>query len=315
MLVGLQTSLNAVIPMFVLIGLGYFCRFKKMIADSELKRFNNIAFHFFLPCQLFKNVYEAELKETFDLKLILYTLICVGTVYLFATIWVRKIEKSSPRQGVMIQSIFRSNFVLLGLPLAQAVVQDNLGPIPLLIGIVVPTFNALAVVTLEYYGGGVKTKFWHIIGDIFKNPLIVGSVSGLVLRLANINVYNSHIIKSSLTYLSQGATPIMLFILGASFQFNSLVKNKQAILACTVARLIVVPIIIIPIGIALGFRNAALVALLGIFATPPAANSYSMALQMGGDAELAGNLVVIGTAASCLTLFLWIAILTQLHFL
>lgn len=313
MLIGLQTSLNAVIPMFVLIGLGYFCRARKMIVDSELKHFNNIAFCFFLPCQLFKNVYDSELSAAFNPRLILYVLICVGIVYILATISVRKAEQIPSRQGVMIQSIFRSNFVLLGLPLARAIVHDDLGPIPLLIGIVVPTFNALAVFTLEYYGGDSKTNFWHIIRDILSNPLIIGSFAGLICRLANINIYSIYIIKSTLTYLAQGATPIMLFILGASFQVNSLAKNKRAILYCTAARLMIAPLIIVPIGIALGFRGAAVVALLGIFATPPAANSYTMALQMGGDADLAGNLVVIGTATSCITLFLWIALLTQMH--
>ena len=181
----------------------------------------------------------------------------------------------------MIQSIFRSNFVLLGLPIAKAIIHDSLGPIPLLIGIVVPIFNVLSVFTLEYYCGKAKANFRHIIQNILSNPLINASVAALICRSVNINVYGIYIIESSLTYLSQGATPIMLFILGASFHVNSLAKNKRAILHCTVARLIIVPLIIIPIGVALGFRDAAIVALLGIFATPPAANSYTMALQMG----------------------------------
>ena len=252
-----------------------------MIAAPELKRFNNIAFRFFLPCQLFKNIYDSELNAAFNPMLILYTLVCIGIVYALATISVQKVEQTPARQGVMIQSIFRSNFVLLGLPIAKAIIHDSLGPIPLLIGIVVPIFNVLSVFTLEYYCGKAKANFRHIIQNILSNPLINASVAALICRSVNINVYGIYIIESSLTYLSQGATPIMLFILGASFHVNSLAKNKRAILHCTVARLIIVPLIIIPIGVALGFRDAAIVALLGISATPPAANSYTMALQMG----------------------------------
>ena len=311
----LTVSLNSVIPMFVLIGLGYICRLRKMIDEPELKRFNHVAFCVFLPCQLFKNVYDSDFRGVFDFRLLAYSLLCVGIVYLCAVLSVRRMQQSGSRKGVIIQAIFRSNFALLGLPLAQALLGDDLGPVPLMVGIVVAVFNVLAVITLEVYCGQSRMKPGSLLWGIIKNPLIIGSVAGLLCRAMHLDIYRIQIVKTSLTYLAQAATPVMLFILGALFHTSSLSINRRAIIYCIGIRLAVVPLAVISVGIALGFRDVALVTLLGAFATPPAANSYTMALQMGGDADLAGNLVVVGTAFSCLTLFIWIVVLSQLHLL
>lgn len=309
-----MVSVNAVIPMFILIALGYFCRNRGIVDQAGLKQFNNIAFRVFLPCQLFKNIYDSDLSSILDVKLVVFSLTTLALIYLFATIAVRRREPVPQRQGVMIQAIFRSNFVLLGLPLAQAILGDDLGPIPLMIGIIVPTFNVLAVITLEVYRGTEKIKIAGILLNILKNPLIIGSVAGLLCRLLNFNILNVSAIKITVTYLAQAAVPVSLFVLGATFRFSDLQKNKKAITFCTLLRLVLIPAIVLPIGVLLQFRGAALVMLLGAFATPPAANSYTMALQMGGDADLAGNLVVVGTSLSCLTLFAWIFCLKQLGF-
>ena len=77
-------------------------------------------------------------------------------------------------------------------------------------------------------------------------------------------------------------------------------------------RLIFMPLIFMPIAVLLGFRNVELTAIMTMLATPPAVSSFTMAQQMGGDSELAGQLVVFSTIASIFTLFLWIFALKQL---
>ena len=66
------------------------------------------------------------------------------------------------------------------------------------------------------------------------------------------------------------------------------------------------------VGALLGFRDAAFVSLLGVFASPTAVNSFTMAQQMGGDAELAGDTVVVTSAVSMLTMFLWVFLFKSL---
>ena len=66
------------------------------------------------------------------------------------------------------------------------------------------------------------------------------------------------------------------------------------------------------LGALLGFRDAAFVSLLGVFASPTAVNSFTMAQQMGGDAELAGDTVVVTSAVSMLTMFLWVFLFKSL---
>lgn len=307
----LIVSLNAVVPMFLIIGLGYFVRSRKMVDEPELRKFNNVAFRIFLPCQLFKNVFDSDLERSFNLKLVVFTVLCILLVYLLALVSVLLTEKLPQRRGVMIQAIFRSNFILLGIPLVSSIYgAENLGAAPVMIAIVVPLFNVLAVITLEVFHSS-KVRVGQVLLDIVKNPLIISSLLGLGAKLLGLPLYSSAIFSTTLGSLSQVATPLMLFILGGSFQFSSVRSNGRRILFCALGKLIVVPAIAFSLGAAIGLRGSDLAVLLGVFASPPAANSYTMAQQMGGDADLAANLVVIGTAASCFTMFCWILLLKQ----
>lgn len=108
------------------------------------------------------------------------------------------------------------------------------------------------------------------------------------------------------------ASPLQLFLLGAFFQFSGLRRYARELTAVVAAKLIVFPGLFLGLGALLGFRDAAFVSLLGVFASPTAVNSFTMAQQMGGDAELAGDTVVVTSAVSMLTMFLWVFLFKSL---
>ena len=87
------------------------------------------------------------------------------------------------------------------------------------------------------------------------------------------------------------------------------------LVVCTAMRLVILPAIAVFFAVLLGFRGLPLGCVLLIFAPPVAVNSYTMALEMGGDGELAAEIVVLTAAFSCLTLFLWIFLLKSLGLL
>lgn len=311
MIENLLVALNAVIPMFFIIGLGYYIRLKKMVDETELRKFNNLAFRIFLPCQLFKNVFDSELQDAINLKLMVFTICCVLFIYALAFAGVLLIEKKADRRGVMIQSIFRSNFVLLGIPLVTSIYNvEQLGAVPVMVAIIVPLFNILAVITLEIFRNS-QVNIRRILKGIIKNPLILGSMIGLLAKWVQFPFYDITVISTTISYLAQIATPLMLFILGASFHFSSIRSTKKQLIFCCTGKLLISPAIAFFLAKCIGLHGIELAVLLGVFASPPAANSYNMAQQMGGDADLAANLVVVGTAVSCITLFGWILILKQ----
>ena len=306
----LMISANAVLPMCLVMALGYGTRRLGWIRREEISAINKIAFRIFLPCLLYYNVYCSDLSGSFDPLLMAYAVGGVLLTFGLSLGYTLLTEKLPERRGVMIQGMFRSNYVIMGIPVATALLgADQLGTVSILIAVVVPLFNMLSVVVLEVFRGQ-KPKPLHILGQIAKNPLVIGSVLGILTLAAGIRL--PHILEQTIQNISAIASPLQLFLLGAFFQFSGLKTYRRELVTVSAAKLIVSPGLFLGLGALLGFRGVAFVSLIGIFASPTAVNSFTMAQQMGGDAELAGDIVVITSAVSILTMFLWIFLFKSL---
>lgn len=303
-------SANAVLPMCLVMALGYGTRRLGWIRREEISAINKIAFRIFLPCLLYYNVYCFDLSGSFDPLLMAYAVGGVLLTFGLSLGYTLLTEKLPERRGVMIQGMFRSNYVIMGIPVATALLgADQLGTVSILIAVVVPLFNMLSVVVLEVFRGQ-KPKPLHILGQIAKNPLVIGSVLGILTLAAGIRL--PHILEQTIQNISAIASPLQLFLLGAFFQFSGLKTYRRELVTVSAAKLIVAPGLFLGLGALLGFRGVAFVSLIGVFASPTAVNSFTMAQQMGGDAELAGDIVVTTSAVSILTMFLWIFLFKSL---
>lgn len=306
----LMISANAVLPMCLVMALGYGTRRLGWLRREEISTINKIAFRIFLPCLLYYNIYCSDLSGSFDPLLMTYAVGGVLLTFGLALGYTLLTEKLPERRGVLIQGMFRSNYVIMGIPVATALLgADQLGTVSILIAVIVPLFNMLAVVVLEVFRGQ-KPKPLHILGQIAKNPLVIGSVLGILTLVAGIRL--PHILEQTIQSVSAIASPLQLFLLGAFFQFSGLKTYRRELVTVSIAKLIVSPGLFLGLGALLGFRGVAFVSLIGIFASPTAVNSFTMAQQMGGDAELAGDIVVTTSAASILTMFLWIFLFKSL---
>lgn len=306
----LMISANAVLPMCLIMALGYGTRRLGWIRREEIFAINKIAFRIFLPCLLYYNVYCSDLSGSFDPLLMAYAVGGVLLTFGLSLGYTLLTEKLPERRGVMIQGMFRSNYVIMGIPVATALLgADQLGTVSILIAVVVPLFNMLAVVVLEVFRGQ-KPKPLHILGQIVKNPLVIASALGILTLAAGIRL--PHILERTIQNVSAIASPLQLFLLGAFFQFSGLKTYRRELVTVSAAKLIVSPGLFLGLGALLGFRGVAFVSLIGIFASPTAVNSFTMAQQMGGDAELAGDIVVTTSAVSILTMFLWVFLFKSL---
>ena len=303
-------SANAVLPMCLIMALGYGTRRLGWIRREEIFAINKIAFRIFLPCLLYYNVYCSDLSGSFDPLLMAYAVGGVLLTFGLSLGYMLLTEKLPERRGVMIQGMFRSNYVIMGIPVATALLgSDQLGTVSILIAVVVPLFNMLAVVVLEVFRGQ-KPKPLHVLGQIVKNPLVIASALGILTLAAGIRL--PHILERTIQNVSAIASPLQLFLLGAFFQFSGLKTYRRELVTVSAAKLIVSPGLFLGLGALLGFRGVAFVSLIGIFASPTAVNSFTMAQQMGGDAELAGDIVVTTSAVSILTMFLWVFLFKSL---
>lgn len=300
----LVISWNAVAPMFCVIFLGFFVRRRGMLSEDHIPPFNTVAFRFFTPCLIFYNICHSSVGSAFRPRLILFTLAALVLVFLLSFLLVCAVERRSERRGVMIQGMFRSNLILMGLPLAGALSPpgSDLGVIAIMAAIFVPLFNVLGVVVLEvFHGQGVDLP--RILLGIVKNPLILGSALGLACLFSGVRL--PHFLDLAAKSVTDMTTPFLLFLLGATFQLDTVRRDFRNVLLCVSARLLAIPGLCLGAAMALGFRGLDFISLICVFATPVSVSSFVMAEQMGGDGPLASSLVVYTSALSCVTLFFW----------
>ena len=321
----LMLSANAVLPMFMLLAAGFLSQKAGVLTREDVPRFNKVAFRIFLPCLLFYNIYCSDLSAAVKPGLIIYAVCGVLLVFAAAYLSVQHLVRREDWKGVIAQGIFRSNFVIMGIPIAQALVgADQLGAVTVLIAVVVPLFNFLSVYVLERFRGGnvnvrkvllevaknpliISSLLGILCLEVAKNPLIISSLLGILCQLLGIRL--PHLLEQTVSSLSVIASPLQLFLLGAFFRFDGLGRYLKPLTAVTTVKLFVTPALLLGTAALLGIRGGDFVGLIGIFASPTAVNSFTMVQQMDcGDAELAGDIVVMTSAVSILSFFLWILI-------
>ncbi len=310
-------SVSAVLPLILTVALGYMIRRSGLIDLSFAKAANRLVFRLFLPILLFMNVYKIDSITSIEPDYIIYAAISVTALFAIGIPLVMLVTKPSERRGPLLQSIFRSNYALVGIPLAESLYGSaGLGSAALLSAVGIPIFNILAVISLSIFrDGDEKPGVKKILTDIMKNPLIEAIFAGIcVLGIRLIFVKNGISFRLSdispvfgvLTSISALATPLALLMLGAEFSFSAVSEMKKELVFGVLMRTVAVPLI--GLGAAYIFFNdsfdgAKFASLVAVFSTPVAVSSVPMAQEMGADSKLAGQLVVWTTPVSAATVF------------
>ena len=297
----LQICARAILPIFLITAAGYAAKRAGLIREEEVSRFNALAFKVFLPVMCFYNVYTSELSSALRPGLMLFTALAVLGVYALSFLYAHVFVKERSRRGVVIQGLYRSNYVILGLPLAAGLTQDgDIGVAAVMGAVVVPIFNVLAVITLEVYNG-TRPDWRKLLRNIATNGLIIGNVLGILVLLLKLKLPSP--VEAALRDMARVASPLMLFLLGAFFRFRGLLSHWKDLIAVCLGRLVLIPALVLSLAVALGFRGVELITLLAVFASSTAVSSFTMAQQLGGDAPLAGDIVVATSALASFSLF------------
>ena len=303
-------SFNVVLPLFLCIMLGYFLRRIHLVDTPSLNTMNKLCFKVFLPIYLFNNIATTNLAAAFNGKLLATAYLGVLGQFALLMFLVPRLEKENPRRGVLIQAMFRSNFALFGLPLALSLCgTEKVGTTSILVGLTVPLFNILAVVSLESFRGG-KPSVKKMAKGIATNPLIIASLIGIAFNLLDFTLPSA--VQKSVNDLGGVATPLSLVALGGSFMVEKVKEYRKQLTIGVLGRLVFSPLIMVTVGILMGFRNELLIPLLIMSGAPTAVSSFPMAQQMDGDGELAAGLVVFTSAFAIFSMFIWIFVLKQM---
>ena len=311
-------AINSVAPIIFLVALGYFLKKSKIIGKDFAFSGNRLVFKVILPVMLFTNVYKIENIKDFDFGHVGYSLLMIVLVFSAAVFTSGFITKDGRKRGALIQGMFRSNYALIGIPLAGSLFgTEGVAAAAVLSAFAIPLFNVLAVAELlSFSGSGKKPGIEKILLDIAKNPLIQGVAAGFIALFIreifiagdiSFRLFDIVPIAKTAEYISSMATPLSLIILGAEFEFSAVSSLKKEIIFGTAMRCGAVPLFCIGTAF-LFFRNsfdgAQFAAVAALFTAPVAVSSVPMAQEMGADSALAGQLVIWTTVCSAFSIFI-----------
>ena len=303
-------AFNAVMPVVLLVVFGYFLKQQGYFSKTTIAQLNKLCFDLLLPIVTFNNIRRTNINEVFDLRFVLYTAGSILSAIFFLVIIVPLFEKDRKKQGVIIQGTFRSNFVMLGIPLSSYIAGENSAVLAsMLIMVIIPIFNAAAVVLLSIYGGCTVNKK-KLIMDVLKNHMIIASILGIIISLLHPPI--PHFLDKSLTDIGKVGSVFPIIVLGAMLDFSKISANFKNLLITVAGKLIGMPLIFITLAVHLGFRAHEIVALIALYGSPTAVISAVMAEQLGCDHDLAAQVVIFSTVISCITIFCIVFILSFL---
>ena len=307
-------ALNAVAPFLVLLSVGFLAVRTGLTDRAFMNRLNALNFRLFFPFLMFNNVYSARPEDLPSPALMIFGPVSVLLLIAVLLAVVPRIVKENPRRGTIIQAVFRSNFIIYGIPLTASVFGPERSSVcGMMVMIMVTLFNTAAVTVLEIFREGGRVRPKQLLLGLVRNPLLQGCAVGLLFYLLRVRLPD--FIASPVSSLASLATTLAMIALGASLIFEDLKKNRRTITAVLVLRLVLLPLVMLPLAWLLGLRGVELFLVLMIFGTPVATASYPMAQNMGGDGQLAGQLVFVSTVASLGTVFLFIYAMSRLGLL
>ena len=302
-------SLNATVPVFLMMILGIVFRQIGWIDEVFAAKMNQFVFRVSLPAVLFIDLAGVDFVEAWNPKFVLFcfavTFLCILVSALLSLLL-----KERTLRGEFIQGAYRSSAALLGIALIQSIYGTS-GMAPLMIIGSVPLYNIMAVVVLAFFQPGQSgidgVVLKKTLKGIVTNPIIIGIVAGLLWSLLGIPI--PKILNKTVSSIGATATPLGLMAMGATFNFRQALGKKKPVFAAAFLKLVGWCALFLPLGVALGFRQEELVAILIMLGSATTVSSFVMARNMGHEGVLSSGVVMLTTLLSGFTITGWLWIL------
>ena len=305
-------SLNATVPIFLLMVLGFILNKLGWIDDVFASRMNKFVFLVPLPILLFEDLSTVDFSQVWNLKFVLFcfavTLVSILIAALVSFLW-----RDKSIQGEFIQASYRSSAALLGIAFIQNIYGDA-GMAPLMIIGSVPLYNIMAVVVLSFFKPERKKldkEVWmSTLKGIITNPIILGIVSGLVWSALKLPMPS--ILEKTVSDIGATATPLGLMAMGASFDLKKAFGKAKPAAVASAIKLVLFAAMFLPLAVWMGFCREELVAILVMLSSATTVSCYVMARNMGHEGVLTSSVVMLTTLFSAFTLTGWLYILRSM---
>lgn len=311
-------SLNAIVPLVLCCAAGWSMRHWGMISDAFKKDCSNLVFFVTIPCSIFMSIAQSDFREVFDGKLILFLFVSNLVLAVLCSVFCHRFIQDRRVAATVALDIYRSNFTLLGVPLAINLLgTEGAAPMMLLVCFGNVICNVFSVIILSRTEEQEKTGLIREIlvsaWSVAKNPMTIASVLGIMVAAFGLPL--PLIVSRTADSFASMCSGLALFMLGAQTELANLRRNWRYTAVTAVFRLLIVPVIAVFIAIALRFEGNSLVALMIYFASPVGLTCSILAETMGGDGQLAGESVLVTTCLSAFTFTIAIYIFKVLEFI
>lgn len=313
----LMFSLNATVPVFMMMIFGWFVRKVNLLDDHSTSKINKFVFNAPLPALLFSDLSTADFRAVWDGKFVVFcitaTLISVGIALLYSLL-----HKERAERGEIIQASYRSSAAILGIAFVKNIYGEATMAGLMIVG-TVPIYNIIAVITLSLTSPDKDGKksgrqlFMNTLKGIVTNPIILGIAVGIIWSL--LRIPQPVILSKSVSYLANMATPLSLIALGASFKVEDAKGKLPVTLGIVFIKLVLFCGIFLPVAVHSGFRDEKLIAILVMLGSATTGSCFVMAKNFGHKGTITAFAVMLATLCSAFTLTAWLFILKSFGYI
>jgi len=290
---------GALLPLFVLIALGYAGRRMGWPGPRAWRAVERLTYYVLFPALLFTSLAGASLAGGGAVAVAL----AVATVATAATSLLvgKPLALSGPTFSSVIQGAIRPNtYVGVGAALAlwgnQGVALAAVG-----LAVVIPIVNVIAVMGLLRYAPNAETaRQPSLIASLARNPLILSCLAGLAANAADLHL--PAWLAESLKVMGQASLPLGLLAVGAALELSALRSRGQAVAAACGLKLIVSPALAAALLVLFGVHGTAFAVAVVYMGVPTSASAYVLAAEMGGDRSAMATIISAATILSAITL-------------
>ncbi|MGQ8367186.1 AEC family transporter [Glaciecola sp. 1036] len=292
----LDFAIGVIGPVVVLLSFGYGLFRTGLLTDDFVERGSRLIFNFALPALLFINISQADLNSLIDPKSVAIGISGTLLVFVVSFVMVSVGVKEVADKGVLVQGIFRSNMGIIGLAYcAKAYGPEGLAYGSVYMGCLTIVYNILSVAVLNIFQNQ-QTNFIKILKGIASNPIILSIIAGLIFSVLHIPL--PQIAHNSLSYFAQLTLPLALLCTGAALRFSSLGEHWRLPLVGIMGKCFIYPLVIIFLAIQFGISGMPLGVIFLMAMSPTAAASYIMVRKIGGNHQLAAQIIALSTVVS-----------------
>lgn len=302
-------SLNATIPIFLMMLLGMLFRKLGWMDEVFAAKMNKFVFLVPLPVLLFEQLATVDFSEVWDIKFIIFCFVVTAISITISTL-ISLLWKDRSIKGEFIQATYRSSAALLGIAFIQNI-YGTAGMAPLMIIGSVPLYNIMAVVVLSVFKPGNnsfdKALVKKTLKGIATNPIIIGIVAGFVWSALKLPMPT--ILHKVVSNVGTTATPMGLMSMGATFELRKATSKMKPTIVAVFMKLVGFCAVFLPVAAVLGFRNEEMIAILVMLGSATTVSCFVMARNMGHEGTLSSGVIMMTTLLSAFTLTMWLDVL------